>query len=86
MAKEQQVGTVIHYFKRPRVAVVRVTEGALAVGDEIHFHGATTDFSEQIKSMEVEHEKVQAAKTGDEVAIEVIERTRVHDRVFKVVD
>ncbi len=86
MTKEQQVGTVIHYFKRPHVAVVRVTEGVLAVGDEIRFRGHTTDFSEQIKSMEVEHEKVEAAKTGDEVAIEVIERTRVHDRVLKLVD
>ena len=32
---EQLVGTVVHYFKGPSVAVVRVTEGALAVGDRI---------------------------------------------------
>src|SRR5207253_8288536 len=40
---EQLIGTVVHYFKGPSVAVVRVTEGALAVGDRIRFHGHTTD-------------------------------------------
>src|SRR3989475_7336517 len=49
---EQLIGTVVHYFKGPSVAVVRVTEGELAVGDQVRFHGHTTDFSEQIASME----------------------------------
>src|SRR6266702_1208113 len=31
---EQPVGTVVHYFKGPSVAVVRVTAGELAVGDQ----------------------------------------------------
>src|SRR5881296_1266812 len=81
---EQLVGTVVHYFKGPSVAVVRVTEGALAVGDRIRFHGHTTDFTEQITSMEVNHQKVPLAKAGDEVAIQVADRTRQHDQVFKV--
>src|SRR5882724_5167288 len=81
---EQLVGTVVHYFKGPSVAVVRVTEGALAVGDHIRFHGHTTDFTEQIASMEVNHLKVPVAKAGDEVAIQVADRTRQHDQVFKV--
>src|SRR6266851_479378 len=37
---EQRVGTVVHYFKGPSVAVVRLTEGTLAVGERIRFHGA----------------------------------------------
>ncbi len=81
---EQLVGTVVHYFKGPSVAVVRVAEGALAVGDRIRFHGHTTDFTEQITSMEVNHQKVPLAKAGDEVAIQVADRTRQHDQVFKV--
>ena len=55
---EQLIGTVVHYFKGPSVAVVRVTEGTLAVGDRIRFHGHTTEFTEQITSMEVNHQKV----------------------------
>jgi translation initiation factor IF-2 len=81
---EQLVGTVVHYFKGPGVAVVRVTEGALAVGDGLRFHGHTTDFTTSIVSMEVNHQKVPQAKVGDEVAIQVSERTRQHDQVFKV--
>jgi len=81
---EELVGTVIHYFKGPSVAVVRVTEGALAVGDRVRFHGHTTDFTEQIGSMEVNHQKVEQARPGDEVAIQVADRTRPHDQVFKV--
>ena len=81
---EQLIGTVVHYFKGPGVAVVRVTEGGLAVGDRLRFHGHTTDFTASIASMEVNHQKVTQANVGDEVAILVTERTRQHDQVFKV--
>ncbi|HEX9283017.1 MAG TPA: EF-Tu/IF-2/RF-3 family GTPase [Gemmatimonadales bacterium] len=81
---EQLVGTVVHYFKGPSVAVVRLTEGELAVGDQVRFHGHTTDFTEQIASMEVNHQKVERARAGEEVAIKVTDRTRQHDQVFKV--
>ncbi|HYK82215.1 MAG TPA: EF-Tu/IF-2/RF-3 family GTPase [Gemmatimonadales bacterium] len=81
---EQLLGTVVHFFKGPSVAVVRLTEGELAVGDRVRFHGHTTDFTEQITSMEVNHQKVQRAKAGDEIAIQVTDRTRQHDQVTKV--
>lgn len=81
---EQLVGTVTHFFKGPSVAVVKVTEGEIAVGDEVHFVGHTTDFTERVTSMEVEHEKVETAKVGDEIAIQVVERTRPHDQVYRV--
>ena len=81
---EQLIGTVVHYFKGPSVAVVRVTEGELAVGDQVRFHGHTTDFTEQIASMEVNHQKVERARPGEEVAIKVTDRTRQHDQVHKV--
>ena len=81
---EQLIGTVVHYFKGPSVAVVRVTEGELAVGDQVRFHGHTTDFTEQIASMEVNHQKVERARPGEEVAIQVTDRARQHDQVLKV--
>jgi translation initiation factor IF-2 len=81
---EQLVGTVIHYFKGPSVAIVRVTEGELAVGDRVRFHGHTTEFTEQIASMEVNHQKVARARAGEEVAIQILDRARPHDQVFKV--
>ncbi|HMH83242.1 MAG TPA: hypothetical protein VK531_10250 [Gemmatimonadales bacterium] len=81
---EQLVGTVVHYFKGPSVAVVRLAEGPLAIGDQVRFHGHTTDFIAQITSMQVNHLPVAVANTGDEVAIQVTDRAREHDQVFKV--
>ncbi len=82
---EQLVGTVTHFFKGPSVAVVKVVEGEIAVGDEIHFVGHTSDFTERVTSMEVEHQKVEHAQAGDEVAIQVVERARPHDQVYKII-
>jgi putative protease len=81
---EQLVGTVVHYFKGPSVAIVRLNEGDLKVGDQVRFHGHTTDFTEQVASMEVNHQKVQSARQGEEVAIQVTDRAREHDQVLKV--
>ncbi|OLC67941.1 MAG: hypothetical protein AUH78_27380 [Gemmatimonadetes bacterium 13_1_40CM_4_69_8] len=81
---EQLIGTVVHFFKGPSVAVVRLTDGELAVGDRVRFHGHTTEFTEQVTSMEVDHKKVERAKVGEEVAIQVTDRARQHDQVFKV--
>lgn len=83
---EQLVGTVSHFFKGPSVAIVRLTAGPLAVGDRIRFHGHTTDFTEQITSMEVNHQKVERANTGEEVAIQVTDRAREHDQVLRVTE
>ncbi|HEX4575700.1 MAG TPA: hypothetical protein VH158_11250 [Gemmatimonadales bacterium] len=81
---EQLVGTVVHYFKGPGVAIVRLAEGELTVGDRVRFHGHTTDFTEQIASMELDHKKADRAGAGQEVAIKVNDRARQHDQVFKV--
>ncbi|MGH7700658.1 MAG: EF-Tu/IF-2/RF-3 family GTPase [Gemmatimonadales bacterium] len=82
---EQEIGVVTHYFKGPSVAVVRLTAGELAVGDTIRFVGHTSDFSEPVTSMEIDHQKVERAKSGDEVAIQVVARARPHDKVLRVV-
>ena len=81
---EDLIGSVTHFFKGPSVAVVKVTEGEVAVGDEIHFVGHTTDFTERVTSMEVDHKKVERAAVGDEIAIQVVDRARPHDQVYKV--
>ncbi len=81
---EQLIGTVTHYFKGPSVAVVKMTDGNVDLGEEIHFLGHTTDFTERVSSMEVDHHKVEHAGVGDDIAIQVVARTRPHDQVFKI--
>jgi translation elongation factor EF-1alpha len=81
---EQLVGTVTHYFGKPHVAIVEVTAGELRVGDTIRVAGAHSDFTQHVASMELEHEPVDAAKVGDSVGIQVSERAREHDQVYRV--
>ena len=82
--EEQLIGAVTHYFGGASVVVIRMSAGGLSVGDEIHVVGHTTDFTEKVTSMEVNHKKVESAKPGDEIAIRVTARARQHDQVFKV--
>jgi translation elongation factor EF-1alpha len=81
---ELEVGVVTHYFDRPHVAIVKMTAAEMKVGDQIHIKGAHTDLTETVSSMEVEHQKIPAAKPGDEVGLQVADRVRGGDKVFRV--
>ncbi|MFQ5747689.1 MAG: translation elongation factor-like protein [Gemmatimonadota bacterium] len=81
---DEVVGTVTHYFARPRVVVVKL-DAPIKIGEVLHFRGHTTDFTQEIASMEVDHEPIESAGDGSEVAIRVDERVRGHDKVYRVV-
>ncbi len=79
------IGEVIHYFDNINVAVFSLEEGGLKVGDEIRIVGGEdTDFSQEVESMEIDHESVEKAKKGDEVAIKVDEKVRRNYKVYKL--
>ena len=77
-----RVGKVTHYYNRVSVAVLELT-GELKVGETIHICGRITDFEQRVGSMEIEHQKIQSAESGKEVALEVTEPVRKGDIVFK---
>lgn len=81
---EEKVGIVTHYFTRIGVAAVDLTDGDLAVGDRIHIKGHTSDFYQDVESMQVEHRQVKRAEKGTRVGIKVKEHAREHDVVYKV--
>jgi putative protease len=81
---ELEVGFVTHYFDRPHVAIVKMTAFEVKVGDTIHIKGAHTDLTETVTSMEVEHQKIEVAKPIVEFGLQVADRVRTGDRVFKV--
>jgi len=78
---EKQIGKITHFFDKIGVAVVELSSG-LKVGDTIHIKGGTTDFTQEVDSMQVEHKEVQKAKKGDAIGMKVAERVRVNDKVF----
>ena len=81
---EKQIGRISHYFGKIQVAAIELTDGSLAVGDTIHIKGSTTDLTEQIKSIQIEHEQVQSAKKGDSIGVKVSDHVREHDLIYKV--
>jgi hypothetical protein len=81
MAKAKKIGKVTHYFGKIGVGIVKVT-GPVKVGDKLKFKGATTDFEQEITSMQVEHKDIEEAKKGDEVGIKVDQKVREDDEVF----
>jgi len=82
--QEEEVGIVIKFFSKPSVAAIEVKYGNIKVGDTLHFKGATTDFTEDVISMEMDNQAIQEAKSGDMIGIKVKERVRPKDKVYKV--
>jgi putative protease len=84
--EEIEVGKVTDYFAHIGVVAIDVTAEGIKVGDTLHFKGHTTDFTQKITSMQVEHASVEEAPVGSDVGIKVKDRVRTHDQVFKVVE
>ncbi len=80
---EHLVGTVSHYYGKLGVAGITLS-GELNVGDTIHILGHTSDFTQTVDSIQIEHETVGSAKAGDPVAVKVEERARIHDQVLVI--
>ena len=78
------IGKVSHYFSNISVAVVDLT-APLKVGDTIRIEGGeSTDFTQEVESIEVEHEKIEKAKKGDSVGLKVKEKVREGYKVYKL--
>lgn len=83
---EKETGKVTHYFTKIGVGVIKIEKGALNVGDKIHIKGATTDFEQNISSMQIEHEQVEKAKKGQSIGLKVEQPVRENDKVYKVTE
>jgi len=83
--REQRIGVVTHYYSHLSVATMRLEpDNTLQVGDVIHIHGHTTDFTQRVDSLEVDHAPVTEVGPNDDFGLKVIEHAREHDAVFKV--
>lgn len=80
---EESIGKVTHYFDRIGVAVLQLT-GIVRVGDDLHFHGHSTDFTQKVDSLQIEHQTVPEGKPGQDVALKVAQKVHPNDQVLKV--
>ncbi|MBI4588518.1 MAG: translation elongation factor-like protein [Candidatus Rokubacteria bacterium] len=84
MPTEEKVGSVVGYYAKIGVAAIHLTDGPLQVGDRIRIHGHTTDFTQTVESLQLEHQRIERAEQGTEVAVKVRERVRQHDQILKL--
>ncbi len=82
-SKERLLGKVDHYFDKISVAAMKLGD-SLEVGDTVRVEGGSVAFTQQVASMQIEHESVNTAKKGDEVGFKVKQKVREGYRVFKV--
>ncbi len=79
----REIGTIIHYYGKLSVAVVYLKE-PLMVHDHVAFKGATTDFEQEIDSMQLDNQNINIIGAGKEVAVKVKDKVRAGDSVYRV--
>jgi len=77
------IGEITHYFSRISVAVFRLSDD-LKVKDRVRIKGETTDFEQEIESMQIDHEDVEEAEDGQSVGTKVDKKVREGDNVYLV--
>lgn len=79
-----KIGRVTHYYDKIGVAVVEL-DNSLGVGDKIKFVKDGEDlFSQDIDSIQVEHEKINTASRGDVVGLKTVQEVKAGTEIFKI--
>lgn len=77
------LGEVEDYFAHVNVIALTLKK-PLAVGDTIRVKGHTTDVTQQVDSIQIDHQAVQTAAAKDGVGIKIAGRARKGDAVYKI--
>ena len=84
--KENYIGSISNYFSNISVAAFEIESGKLKVGDTVHIKGHTTDITETVSSIQMEHEEIETAKQGDDIGIKISQKVRGGDQVFVIAE
>ena len=77
-------GKVDNYYRKISVAAFEPL-CSLNVGDIIRFVGGrSTDFTQKIQSMQIDHKKIEKANPGDSIAIKINEPVREGYKIYKL--
>ena len=82
---EVEIGKVTDFFAKPVVAGIQLSS-TLRIGDKIHVKGNSTDMELTVKSMQIERVSVTEGKPRDIVGIEVPDRVRRGDKVYRITE
>ncbi|MEK7599071.1 MAG: hypothetical protein AAB474_01280 [Patescibacteria group bacterium] len=79
---KKPLGKVTHYYDKAMVAIVKLS-GGLKIGDSVKFVKGENEFTQNIESMQIEHEALKSAKKGQEVAVKVSQPAKEGALVYK---
>jgi putative protease len=82
--QEKEIGKITHYYGHLSVGIIELSD-TLKTGDSIHIKGHSSDFTQSVDSIQIEHANVSEAKAGDIIGIKVIQKVHPHDKVYKVI-
>lgn len=81
---DEPSGVVVHYYDRIGVAVINLSKGQLGLNDKIRIETRDGEFEQAIESMEINKEKVETVKPGDDFALKVDQPVREGDKIYKL--
>ena len=65
------IGRITHYYDKIGVAVVSVMNQTLRVGDVVKISGRESEYSQTVRSLQVEHTKVMSVEPNEECGLPV---------------
>lgn len=77
------VGKIAHYYDKIGVAVIEVLS-PIKVGEQIKISGHDKEFTQEVTSMQEEHEQIQEAQKGQAIGLKVDQPVKKGDEVYKV--
>ncbi len=80
----EKIGKITHYFPHVNAAAVKLLKSGLSIGDNIYLKGHTTDFKEQVRSIQLDHQPISEGKKGQEIGLFVKSRVRIGDSVYRI--
>lgn len=80
------IGKILNYYKKNKVAFIKLETGSLKPGESIYVIGNSTGTVElKINKIILDDNELAEASKGMSVTIECDERIREHDKVYKIV-
>ena len=83
---DTKIGKIIHYYDKIGVAVLKVTGSSLKVGKTVKITDKNGEekFTQEVTSMQIEHQQIKEAKKGSEVGLKIDQEVKEGDEVFEV--
>ena len=81
------VGKVINYYKKSKIAHIKLEAGEVSLGDSIYISGSTTGLVETtLQSMVKDEKHIDSASKGEEITFYLDNMVRPRDQVYKIVE